>query len=151
MARAVLAVGDDPAVPGVHLLKLVKSNLGRLDVPALRYRIEERTVPGPGEPIDTSGVVWLGEAPGITVRDLFTTPVSDDERSERNAVAEVIRETLADGPRPRENVVKAVRDAGLTVHDKTIQRACREARRRAQAHRVRFGSDLHPRATRAAL
>jgi len=138
-ARAVLAVGDDPADPGAHVLVVAKSNLGRLDVPALRYRIEGRTVPGPEhEPINTSGVVWLGEAPGITARDLFPAPVDDGERSDRGAVAEVIREVLADGPRPREDVVKAIQVAGLTVGNKTIQRTCRELG--VERKRIGFGS-----------
>jgi hypothetical protein len=138
-ARAVLAVGDDPADPGAHVLVVAKSNLGRLDVPALRYRIEGRTVPGlQHEPIDTSGVVWLGEAPGITARDLFPAPVDDGERSDREAVAEVIREVLADGPRPRGDVVKAIQVAGLTAGDKTIQRACRALG--VERKRTGFGS-----------
>jgi len=125
-ARAVLAVGDDPQDAAAHVLVVAKSNWGRLDVPALRYRIEGRTVPAPeAEAIDTSGVVWLGEAPGVTARDLFAAPVDDDERSDRDAVTEVVREALADGPCLRDDVVKAIRDAGLHISDKSFQRTLR--------------------------
>ena len=61
----------------------------------------------------------------MTSLDLFSTPADDDERSERSEVAEVVRQALADGPKPRTEVVLAVKAAGLTVSDKTVQRACR--------------------------
>lgn len=125
-ARAVLAVGEDPEDKSHRVLVLAKSNLGRLDVPALRYEVEGRTITTPdAEEIATSGIVWLGEAPGVTSLDLFSTPADDDERSERSEVAEVVRQALADGPKPRTEVVLAVKAAGLTVSDKTVQRACR--------------------------
>ncbi|HXW33683.1 MAG TPA: AAA family ATPase [Acidimicrobiales bacterium] len=124
-ARAVLAVGDDPEDTSTHIVVVAKSNLGRLDVPALRYRIEGRSITGPGnEEIATSGVVWLGEAPGVTARDLFAAPVDEDERSDRDAVGDVIRETLKCGPQKRADVLKAVKIAGLDVSEKTFQRAC---------------------------
>lgn len=128
-ARAVLAVGDDPEDAGSHVLVVAKSNLGRLDVPALRYGIEGRTVPGTnGELIGTSGVVWRGEAPGVSARDLFAAPVNDDERSDLEAVIGVLQECLVHGAMPRDEVMKAVRAAGLDVSSKTFQRACRRAR-----------------------
>ena len=125
-ARAVLAVGEDPEDQSRRVLVLAKSNLGRLDVPALRYKVEGRTITAPdGEEIATSGIVWLGEAPGVTSRDLFLIPADDDERSERAEVAEVVRNALSDGPKPRTEVVRAVKAAGLSVSEKTVQRVCR--------------------------
>jgi hypothetical protein len=125
-ARAVLAVGEDPEDQSRRVLVLAKSNLGRLDVPALRYKVEGRTISASdGVEITTSGIVWLGEAPGVTSRDLFSTPANDDERTERAEVAEVVRNALADGPKPRTEVVRAVKAAGLSVSEKTVQRVCR--------------------------
>ncbi len=133
-ARAVLAVGEDPEDQSRRVLVLAKSNLGRLDVPALRYKVEGRTITAPdGEEIATSGIVWLGEAPGVTSRDLFSTPANDDERSERAEVAEVIRNALAGGSKPRTEVVRAVKAAGLSVSDKAVQRVCRSLGVRSKA------------------
>jgi hypothetical protein len=125
-ARAVLAVGEDPEDSSRRVLVLAKSNLGGLDVPALRYAVEGRAITAPGgEEIATSGIAWLGEAEGVSSRDLFLTPASDAERSERAELADVIREALGDGPKTRNEVANAVRATGLTVSDKTIQRACK--------------------------
>jgi hypothetical protein len=116
------------------VLVLAKSNLGRLDVPALRYKVEGRTIAAPdGEEIATSGIVWLGEAPGVTSRDLFSTPANDDERSERAEVAEVVRNLLTSGPKLRTEVVRAVKAAGLSVSEKTVQRVCRSLGVRSKA------------------
>ena len=82
--------------------------------------------------------MWLGEARGITARDLFASPVQDDERSDRDAVADIIRESLSDGPKPRAEVMKAVGDTGLVVSSKMFQRACR--RLGIKRHRTGFGS-----------
>jgi hypothetical protein len=125
-ARAVLAVADDPDGSGGHVLLMAKSNLGTLDVPALRYGIEGRSVIGvDGELISTSGVVWLGEAPGLSVRDIFNGPTDEDERKDQEAVADVIRETLSGQDMERAEVLRVVRSVGLDVHDKTFQRACK--------------------------
>jgi hypothetical protein len=137
-ARSVLAVGEDPEDVDTHVLVVAESNLGRLDVPALRYRIDGRTVRDlNGKTIDTSGVLWLGEAPHITARDLFAVPFDGGERSDRDAMAEIVREVLADGMRPRDEVRKAIRDAGLPTSEKTLQRVCRTLG--VEHRRVGFG------------
>jgi hypothetical protein len=123
-ARSMLAVGDDPNDPSSKLLILAKSNLGRLDVPALRYRIEGRTVTAhDGSEITTSGVAWLGEAPGIGASDIFRSG-DPDEQSTGEDMADVLRDVLADGPLDRREAKAAIRDAGYTVSDKSLQRLC---------------------------
>jgi hypothetical protein len=122
-ARSMLGVGEDPQDPSVRLFLLAKSNLGRLDVPALRYRIETRIIESPVGPIETSGVVWIGEAPGMTARDLFTTPQGDEERSATEEVAEALREMLADGPLAVDEVRRQLRQAGYSISDSTLARA----------------------------
>jgi hypothetical protein len=123
-ARSVLAVGDDPDGDGCHVLVVAKSNLGRLNVPALRYRIEGCSIAGAdGEAIATSRLIWLGEAPGVTPRDLFAVPATEEERSEREMVRDVIEQALASGERKRSEVVREIREAGLTTSSKTVQRA----------------------------
>jgi len=122
-ARSMLGVGEDPQDPSVRLFLLAKSNLGRLDVPALRYRIESRFVDSEDGPIETSGVVWLGEAPGMTSRDLFAAPQDEDDRSEVDEMAEMLREMLVDGPMFVEDVKRQLRQAGLSVNDRQLRRA----------------------------
>jgi hypothetical protein len=123
-ARAMLAVGEDPSDPSSKVLILAKSNLGRLDVPALRYRIEGRHVAdGNGGVIATSGVAWLGEAAGIGVHDIFTQPENDEERTARDDLIAVIEDALGAGCEDIPSVRSAVRNAGLDASAKSIQRA----------------------------
>lgn len=138
-ARAMLAVAADPEDEQAHVVVVAKSNLGKLDVPALRYVTEGREVlAGAGAVIATSGIRWLGEAPGVTVHDVFAAPDDPDERSDRGAVAEVIREVLSGGPQQRDVVLKAVKAAGLDVSQKTFQRACHSLG--VERRRIGFGS-----------
>ena len=95
--RAMLAVGDDPKDPTSKLLILAKSNLGCLDVPALRYRTEGRQVAAhDGAVIKTSGIAWLGEAPGIGASDIFSYGDPEDQ-STGDEIGDVIRDALAGG------------------------------------------------------
>lgn len=138
-ARAMLAVAGDPEDDDSRLLIVTKSNLGRIDAPALRFATEGReVVADDGSIIATSGIRWAGEAPGVTARDVFATPDDPDERSDRDAVAEVIAEVLTDGPQQRDVVLRAVKGAGLDVSGKTIQRACRSLG--VERRRIGFGS-----------
>jgi hypothetical protein len=106
------------------LLILGKSNLGRIDVPALRYRTEGRRVTAhDGTVIETSGIAWLGDAPGIGASDIFSSGDPDD-RSTGDDMADVLRDVLSDGPMERREVKAAIRDAGYSVSDKSLQRLC---------------------------
>ena len=63
-ARAVLAVGEDAEDKSHRVLVLAKSNLGRLDVPALRYEVEGRTITTPdAEEIATYGLSGWARPP----------------------------------------------------------------------------------------
>lgn len=123
-ARAMLAVAEDPEDDSSRLLILAKSNLGRLDVPALRYRVEGRSISTEeGDEIATSGIAWLGEAPGVGVSDIFTSE-NQEERSVREETAEFLRELLADGPLERKLVIARLKESGYAVSDKSLQRIC---------------------------
>jgi hypothetical protein len=125
--RSALAVGELPDGDGTRVLVLFKSNLGRLDVPALRYRIEGRQVlDASGQIVDTSGIAWLGEAPGVTAGDLFAAPMDAGERSDRAEVMEIVIDQLRDGPESRTQLDSAIRESGLEVSSKTVQRALRD-------------------------
>ena len=93
-------------------------------MPALRYRIEGRKVDSSdGDLIETSGVAWLGEAPGIGAGDIFRSG-DPDENTTAEDMAAMLREILADGAMNRREVKSAMRDAGYSVSDKALQRLC---------------------------
>jgi hypothetical protein len=118
-ARSILLCAPDPDDESEtrRVLAVTGCNIAA-PVPALAYHL------APAVEHDCARVMWDGTSEH-TSDTLLAAPVDDDERSDRHAVAEVIGEVLADGPRPREEVVKAIRGAGLTVSEKTIQRTCR--------------------------
>ena len=111
------ALDPDDETGQTRVLATYKHNL-TVEPPALRYELVASEEHG------CARVRWLGES-CHTANALLAEPASDDERSDRNAVAEVIDECLKEGPRTRSDVVKAIRVTGLDVSDKSIQRACR--------------------------
>jgi hypothetical protein len=99
-ARAILGVGEDPDNPGQRMLVLAKSNLGRLDVPALTFTIAERLIDDPdgGFPITTSGVEWTGEREGVRSSDLFRMAESAEEQGAMVSACALIVSVLEEGP-----------------------------------------------------
>jgi len=126
-ARAMLAVAEDPDDEMSRVLILAKSNLGRLDVPALRYRVEGRTVQtGEGQEIKSSGIAWLGEALGVGTGDIFAA--GEDERSEQAEIADLLTEWTDEGRQLSVEDARAnVRRAGYEASSKTVQRAAKRA------------------------
>ena len=124
-ARAVLGVGIDPSDPERRVVLLVKSNLGPMAAPALAFKVEGRAVPDPDDPdgafpIQTSGLVWLGEREGLRSSDLFR--VADaDERASLGAAEDWLRDTLSDGPLPAQELNQGMRAAGIP--ERTFRRA----------------------------
>ena len=62
VARAVLFVMDDPDEQGVRLLGQPKNNLGRTDLPTLRFRVDAADVgkdPDDGRTIEAGKLTWL--------------------------------------------------------------------------------------------
>jgi len=130
-ARAVLVVGDDPEDPTVRVLLLAKSNLGRLDVPARRFRIEGRQIDAldDGEPIVTSGIAWLGERAGLRASDLLAvSSETEDERSELGEIADLLLEMTVSGSVTVADAKKQLAEAGFEkLSDSTLKRARRRA------------------------
>ncbi len=122
-ARSVLLAATDPADSDgpTRVLAHVKSNLGPL-APTLRYRIEARAIDGPEGKMQTSGIVWMGEAPDVRASELLA-PNTPEERSEREEAVEWLREALADGPRSAKGIFKEARSNGFS--EKTLHRAKR--------------------------
>jgi len=109
--------------PG-RLMVRAKSNIG-LDEGGFVYELEQQ--PLRDTPlILASRVLWRGEIEG-SARDLLlqAEAVSDpDERSERNEAADLVRDVLSGGPKPRKQVMKAAREQGLS--ESTVKRAARQ-------------------------
>lgn len=64
VARAVLFVMVDPEQDGLRLMAQAKNNLGRMDIPAMKFAIED-TYAGTtesGEEVRTGKLVWKGES-----------------------------------------------------------------------------------------
>lgn len=119
-ARSLLLAARHPVDPSGErrVLASTACNLGP-QAPSLEYRI----VPA-ARPAGATCVDWRGRS-DYGARRLLAAPDETDDRPEREAVQEVIRETLSRGPATYDQVKAAVTDAGLHVSDKTIQRARR--------------------------
>jgi hypothetical protein len=123
-ARSMLLLGSDAddREGSTRILAHAKCNVGPL-APALRLRVEGREVEAPdGLRVMTSGLVWCGEASGVTAADLVATP--DEEAEDVTEAIELLRGLLADGPVLSTEVERELRDARIAV------RAWRKAKRR---------------------
>ncbi len=115
---------------GTCTLSVIKTNGQSLDVPSLAYRIEEAYVPSDdGGTASVGQVQWLGES-ATTVRDLLQrTPQGDEDRTEREEVADWLVDFLVSngGQAPAKDVV----DAGRAEH------YSKDQLKRAKGKRVR--------------
>lgn len=112
-SRAVLAVVENPDAENERLLVLAKSNLGRLEVPSLRFCIEGADVATSLGPTSAGRVVHLGEAPAVTARNALQTADSKG-RSARTEAAEWLADLLGTGPIPSTTVKAEADRAGLS-------------------------------------
>lgn len=119
-SRSVLAVVENPDAEGERLLVLAKSNLGRLEVPSLRFAVEGAEVPTPSGPASAGRVVHLGEAPAFTARNALQA-VDAEERTARAEAEEWLADLLAGGPVAADEVKAAATRAGLSWS--TVRRA----------------------------
>lgn len=133
-ARSGLLVAPDPHEPARRILAATKSNL--CAAPAtLLYRV---VADGPEEP---GRVQWEGES---TVSAGEALAAANDRRAadsaaKRSGLVAVLRELLAAGPVPAEEVERAVRDAGVSGDDPLSQRTVRAARRVLGIRSVKTG------------
>jgi len=123
VARAAIAFARDPnAEDGSCVLSQVKNNLGRLDLPSLRYTVEPVTVhtnEGPGH----WGRLVITSETDTHVEALLNDTDTGPERTERDAAAGWLSDYLTVNPKsPSAGVKKAARAAGFS--ERTLQRAC---------------------------
>ena len=95
VSRSVLAAVRDPeAEDGSVVLGLVKNNLGRLNLPSLRYRVNTAQVATPEGLTDVGALEWLGEE-DVDLADLIRGNNGDgEERGERDDAADWLRTFL---------------------------------------------------------
>ena len=111
---------ENPDAEGERLLVLAKSNLGRLEVPSLRFSIEGVEVPTPSGPTSAGRVVHLGEAPAITARNALQATDADD-RTARDEAREWLADLLGVEPLPSTQVKAMAAKTGLSWA--TVRRA----------------------------
>ena len=121
--RSVLAVGTHPDNENDRLCVLAKANMtSKLDVPALRFRIEGTTIPptDDGPDITTARVTILGEETGHHPDQLLATPTGE-ERNLTDEATDWLQDVLADGPVARAEIITLATTEGFT--DKVLRRA----------------------------
>lgn len=97
VARSVLYVIADQDDPGLRLLGLAKNNLGRADLPTLRFRIESHHVTDTDEgPIWTGRLTWAGEDPRSLTAVLEDSHDTSDNRTATTDAGDWLLAHLAD-------------------------------------------------------
>jgi hypothetical protein len=124
VARVALVAARDPDDETSNVLSVEKSNLGRIDVPGLTYRIDGAEIATDEGQASAGLLVWTGET-DRRVRDIMAD--HDGERTERDEAAEWLTGYLADhdGQAPFAEVAK---DGRVNGHaERTLRRAARLA------------------------
>lgn len=122
VARAALAFARDPhADDGSCVLSQVKNNLGRLDIPSLRYTVESITVPTPEGLGNWGRLRFIGET-DTHVEALLNDSETGQDRTERDAALGWLTDYLTINPKSASaEVKKAARAAGFS--ETTLHRA----------------------------
>jgi hypothetical protein len=120
VARVALVAARDPDDEDSNVLSVEKSNLGRIDVPGLTYRVDGVEVATDEGPASAGLLVWTGETEG-RVRDIMAD--AGEEHSNRDEAAKWLIDYLTDlcGEAPAKDVKKAAVAAGFT--ERTLDRA----------------------------
>lgn len=131
VARSGLVVVKHPEDPGLVVLAQTKQNLAR-DQTALTYRVAKLT--------DDDGLadtyISYGEELDLTADELLRKPDGRRTSPEREDAVRWLRDVLADGPVPVEQLRATAKDAGLSW--RTIERAKSQI---AVVHSVREAGD----------
>jgi len=134
VARAVIAIARDPAADdGSCVMSQAKNNLGRLDLPSLRYVIQSAEVTTPEGPAAVGVLTFTGETDRNVGDILAETSADPHERAERDEAADWLTGylTTQGGEAPSRDILKAARADGIA--EATLKRA-----------RYRAGVTSHP-------
>jgi AAA domain len=120
VTRLVLVAARDPDDDAAYVLSVEKSNLGRIDIPGLTYRIDGVEIATDEGPAGAGLLVWTGET-DRRVRDIMAD--AGEEHSNRDEAAKWLIDYLTDlcGEAPAKDVKKAAVAAGFT--ERTLDRA----------------------------
>ena len=144
VARSVIAIArDNDADDGSCVMSQAKSNLGRLDVPSLRYIIETCEIETEEGPAHTGKLVFTGES-NRSVADILSDngTSADRRRAEQvalNAAARWLTDFLTSqgGRATGKQVTAAAKQEGVAV--RTLQRACELGIAQVEIKREGFG------------
>jgi len=139
VARAVIAIARDPAADdGSCIMSQAKNNLGRLDLPSLRYVIQSAEVPTPEGPAAVGVLTFTGETERNVGDILAESSADPNERAERDDAADWLTSWLATqgGEAPSKDILKAARAEGFAT--RTLHRA--RERAGVTCHREGFPS-----------
>jgi hypothetical protein len=120
VARVALVAARDPEDETSNVLSVEKSNLGRIDVPGLTYRVDGVEIATDEGPAGAGLLVWTGET-DRRVRDIMADP--GEGRGERDEAAKWLIDYLTelDGEASAKDVKAAARAAGFA--ERTLDRA----------------------------
>jgi AAA domain len=124
VARAVVAIArDTDSDDGSCVLSQAKNNLGRLDLPSLRYVIDSVEIPTDEGPASIGRLRFTGEADRSVADILCADSTEGDSRVERDTAAAWLTDYLTQcgGEAPWAVIRKAAR--GEAIADRTLQRA----------------------------
>lgn len=123
VARAVISIARDPDdEEGGCVLSQSKNNLGRLDLPSLRYVIQSAEVATDEGPAHVGRLVFTGET-DRSVTDIISD--SGEDRAEKKDAKQFLMEALAAGP-VRSKVIAQDAREGLGISERTLKRARQE-------------------------
>lgn len=147
VARAVLAIAFDPASEdGSCVLSQEKNNLGRTDLPSLRYVVREAQIPTDEDRPAFVGVLAFTGESDRSVSDILAESGRDPgERSKRDDAADWLIWYLASqgGSAPREEILRAAQAEGIA--ERTLKRV--QARLERDGATTSERSGFPPRAT----
>jgi 5S rRNA maturation endonuclease (ribonuclease M5) len=137
VARAALGFARD--ADGSCVISQIKNNLGRLDLPSLKYRINSTTVETDEGPAEVGRLVMDGESKR-SVADILRGRGDRDSKSKNKEVDQWLIKYLTDRDgreAPAAEVIAAAEDAGYS------ENAIKKARGRigAESKRSGFGKD----------
>ena len=132
VARVALVAARDPDDETSYVLSVEKSNLGRIDVPALTYRIDGVEIATDEGPAGAGLLMWTGET-DRRVRDIMADRSS--ESADHADADEWLRELLAAGPVKAKDVYTVADAVGLSK-DKA-----KRAKKRIRAVAAKAGMD----------
>lgn len=119
-ARAAFVVVKDPENDLRRLFLPLKNNIGN-DKSGLAFTVQSAQINSAAGVIDTSRVVWEGEAVTISADSAMSQPLDQEERSDLDEARDFLSTLLADGPVPSKQIKADADGAGHAW--RTVQRA----------------------------